>query len=187
MLSATADALQPVYTYSASNHLFSLETNTSNKIPTWTRLSDGPAGAAIFDFAMVAVDGFLWIHGGETNDGETRSTLWSVQVFDDVEQSMYGWEHLWSVRGFGGMAARKRHCAAAIGNTVYFWGGLAGPLCVVCICAYSCGFCAYLSGAAIFERICLFARVMHELVLVVNIRSPCTGLCSRRSIIRCWH
>jgi hypothetical protein len=148
----TSPGSNAAYAYAATNQLFSLETNTSDKIPKWTRFSDGPAGAAIFDFVMVAVDGLLWIHGGETNNGETRATLWSVQVFSDQDQSindqfMYarGLEPLWSVRGFGGMAARKRHCAAAIGDVIYFWGGMAGlhlyaliSVVFVCVCVCVC-------------------------------------------------
>ena len=113
----------------ATNHLFSMETNTANKIPEWARLPDAPAGATLFDFAMVAVNGALWIHGGETADGDTRPTLWKVELFDDLGTDAYGdqlpaLDPLWSVLGYEGMGARKQHCAAAIGDVIYFFGGI---------------------------------------------------------------
>jgi hypothetical protein len=135
------NASQQAFTYSVTNRFFSLETDTSSNIPEWARLADGPAGAALFDFIMVEVNGMLWIHGGESATGDTRSTLWSVRMFDNAayggaDAAMYGagrvaLEPLWSVRGFGGIAARKQHCAAAAGDVIYFWGGLAGACAVL--------------------------------------------------------
>jgi hypothetical protein len=113
-----------------TNTFHSLETDTPNKIPMWLRLADGPAGAAVFDFVMVAVNGMLWIHGGETSNGDIRPTLWSIQLFDGLDQSMNGGfmkpEPLWSVHGQEGIAGRKQHCAAAVGDVIYFWGGVNG-------------------------------------------------------------
>jgi hypothetical protein len=129
--------------YNVTNNLFSLETDTADKIPVWKRLPDGPPGVAVFDFVMVAVNDALWIHGGETADGEARPTLWSIQTFDNVDTSAFGGapvdlEPLWSVHGFQGMGARKRHCAAAIGDTMYFFGGVTSAclhpvLCSACL------------------------------------------------------
>jgi hypothetical protein len=144
-LSASAGNASGDSRYMVTNHLFSMETNTPNKIPVWARLPDGPAGSVIFDFTMVAVTNSLWIHGGESSDGGTRPTLWSVQVFDHLDKDALGGDGdaapldpLWSVLGYQGMGARKRHCAAAIGEAIYFFGGETGawpdPLALLCAC-----------------------------------------------------
>jgi hypothetical protein len=115
-----------------TNTFHSLETDTPNKIPTWLRLADGPAGAAVFDFVMVAVNGMLWIHGGETTGGGIRPTLWSIQPLNGLDLSMSGGftqlEPVWSVHGQEGIAERKQHCAASVGDVIYFWGGVNGAV-----------------------------------------------------------
>ncbi len=115
-----------------TNTFHSLETDTPNKIPIWLRLADGPAGAAVFDFVMVAVNGMLWMHGGETTDGGIRPTLWSIRLFDGLDQSLSGdfmqLEPVWSVHGQEGIAERKQHCSASVGNAIYFWGGVNGAV-----------------------------------------------------------
>ncbi len=105
---------------------------------------------------MVALNGNgqIWVHGGETYNSVVKSTLWSIQVYDNMVDlsdggSVGGFpaneagsrlEPLWNVRGNGGIGARRQHCAAAAGDVIFFWGGLAGEMRVVCmcVCMYVC-------------------------------------------------
>ncbi len=90
---------------------------------TWQRLPDGPPSTALYDFVFLSFENQLILHGGSSSEGETKATLWQVQLFKDSSL-----DPQWYMLGGGGIGARKQHCAAEVNGTVFFWGGKSGKV-----------------------------------------------------------